>query len=1103
MKRSYSFPILVASLVSAGWHLESRGDTEQLPQEAKVARLEVLPSSISLTTPFSYSQVLVTATLENGDRVDATRMAQAAAGSDTVTISPTGVVRPTKDGTGEITFTLGGHSVAVPVTVSGLEADLTVSFVKDVMPTLSKMGCNAGTCHGSQNGKNGFKLSLRGYDPLFDHRALVDDLEGRRFNRSAPEQSLMLLKTTGGVPHVGGALTTPGEPYYELLKRWISAGVSLDLDTPRVTKIDIVPQGPVIPLPEMKQQMQVIATFADGSTRDVTLESFIDSSNTDVAEVDKHGLVTATRRGEAAMLARYEGAYAASTMVVMGNREGYEWKPQPVHNYIDELVDAKLQRVKVLPSGLCSDEEFLRRVHLDLTGQPPTPDEIRNFLADPRPSREKREAVIDQLVGSADFVEYWTNKWADLLQVNRKFLDEKGAWTLRNWIRQAISRNMPYDQFVRSILTASGSTLTNPPAAYYKVLRGAGDVMENTTQLFLAVRFNCNKCHDHPFERWTQDQYYQLSAFFAQVGRKESPESMNRKVGGTNVEQPLPQVEIVYDQDNGDVTHERTGAVTLPQFPYAHEDPPTGNASRREQLAHWLTSKENQYFAKSYMNRVWSYLLGVGLIEPIDDIRAGNPPSNPELLDRLTADFVEGGFDVQRMIRTICRSRVYQSSIETNSWNEDDGINYSHALARRLPAETLYDTVHRATGSVPRLPGIPVGYRAVQLPDPAEKIGGDFLGLLGRPVRESACECERSSGMMLGPILNLVNGPIIAEAIKDPHNHISKLVASQADDAKVVEELFLSILCRMPNEKEKQAGIETLQAYQTEHEELVAAVAAFERDQLPPRQAAWEAAVQSPVNWVPLEANVLTSAAGATLTKQPDGSVLVTGTNGGPEKYTVVASSDLPGITAIQIEALPDASLPAQGPGRAPNGNFVLSELSLTVADASDPNSSKLVPFVRGAADFSQEGWPVQAAFDGNLAVGWAIMPRFGKPNRATFALAEPIPSAGSVLTIAMDQQFPDNMHNLGKFRILVTNDANPIRDSLPEDVSAALAVASEQRTDEQKQVIANFHRTIDPELARLQKGVTEHSMAGDPRLTAAQDLAWALINSPAFLFNH
>src|SRR5262245_23508075 len=520
---------------------------ETLPAGAKVVRLEAAPASIALKHPYEYRQLLVTAVLATGDRLDATRMANIDAPA-TVKLSPTRLVRPVADGKGEMKASLGGQTLTIPVMVTGQKDKYDVSFVRDVMPTLSKLGCNAGTCHGAAEGKNGFKLSLRGYDPLFDFRALTDDLEGRRFNRAAPERSLMLMKPGGAVPHTGGVLMQPGDPPYDLLKMWIAEGVVFDPKTTRVTKIEIGPKGAVLPLPGMKQQVTVVATYADGANRDVTAEAFVESSNTEVATVDKvTGLVTAVRRGESTMLARYEGAYDASTMIVMGDRSGFQWKGAPTNNRIDELVYDKLKVMKILPSVLCSDEEFIRRIYLDLTGLPPEPEKVKAFVADSRPTRVKRDELIDKLIGCSEFIEHWTNKWADLLQVNRKFLGEMGAAELRKWIRAAIERNMPYDDLALTILTATGSTVAIPTASYFKILRDPDVAMENTTHLFLAVRFNCNKCHDHPFERWTQDQYYQMASFFAQIGRQEDPKYKGRKIGGSAVEGAVPEVEVIND----------------------------------------------------------------------------------------------------------------------------------------------------------------------------------------------------------------------------------------------------------------------------------------------------------------------------------------------------------------------------------------------------------------------------------------------------------------------------------------------------------------------------------------------------------------------------
>ncbi len=1121
----------------------SAQEAEKLPPGRKVVRLETQPASIELKHQYDYRQLLLTGHLDNGDQIDVTRIAQVEQPANLVKISPRGLVRPVADGQGQLKFSLAGQSVAVPVTVRGQKETYQVSFVRDVMPDMSKLGCNGGTCHGAQDGKNGFKLSLRGYDPLFDHRALTDDLEGRRFNRAAPERSLMLLKPSGGVPHVGGAVMQPGEPAYELLKTWIAEGAKLDLDSPRVTGLEVTPKSPVLPLPGMKQQVAVTATYSDGKKRDVTAEAFVESSNTDVATVDKQGLVTAVRRGETTMLARYEGAYAASTMVVMGDRSGFAWKDVPTQSYIDELVYEKLKQIKVQPSGLCSDAEFIRRIHLDLTGLPPQPEEVRAFLADSRPTKVKRDELIDKLIGSPDYIEHWTNKWADLLQVNRKFLGQQGATGLREWIKKAIADNMPYDKFAHAILTASGSNVENPPASYYKILRDPGVAVENTTQLFLAVRFNCNKCHDHPFERWTQDNYYQLAAFFAQVGRQEDPKFKGQKIGGTDVEGAKPLVEIIADQNSGEVKHERTGAVTAPKFPYEHKDLAAATASRREQLAKWIASKENQYFAKSYVNRLWSYLLGVGLIEPVDDIRAGNPPTNPKLLDRLTQEFISGGFNSRELIRTICKSRVYQHSILSNEWNKDDEINYSHAVARRLPAEVLYDAIHRATGSVSRPEGMPPGTRAAQFLDSDVKTKGGFLDAFGKPPRESACECERAGGVMLGPILNLINGPVTNDAIKDPNNRLAKLVADLKDDNKVVEEIYLAFLNRLPKPHELEAGLRAIKEGEQDHVRLaeeyakrLAALKAYET-QLPEKQVAWEKGLREQVTpWTVLDVTAAKSSGGATLNKQPDGSFLASGPNSTPEVYTLTAKLPLDKLTAVRLEALSHDSLPAKGPGRAPNGNFVLNEFKVTSIAAEEqakvdahrasvylasatllggpqralppllpPVAAKPVPLQKPLASFSQEGFSINQTVDNNPATGWAVAPELGKSHTALFEVKPQTKvEKGATLTFTLDQQFQGKEHNIGRLRLSVTSQKGPFKlEAAPEQIAKTLMIEPEQRTDAQKTELTNYFRSQDAELGRLQRDVNEIGPPGDKRLIGAQDIAWALINNNAFLFNY
>ncbi|OWK43119.1 putative vegetatible incompatibility protein HET-E-1 [Fimbriiglobus ruber] len=1074
--------------------------------------LDVRPATINLDGPFAYSQLLVTAKLSTGEAVDATRVARIAAPA-IATVAASGSVRPVADGSGTLTISVGDKSATVAVTVTGQKSAHPVSFVKDVQPVLSKTGCNAGTCHGAQAGKNGFKLSLRGYDPVYDFRALTDDLEGRRFNRAAPERSLMLMKPAGAVPHVGGVLMSPGEPYYELLRRWIAEGVKVDLTAPRVTGIEIFPKDPTVGRIGARQQFAVLATYADGKKRDVSAEAFIDSSNTDVATIDKTGLLTTVRRGEATMLARYEGSYSASTVVVTGDRSGFAWTAPPQLNWIDELVDAKLKKVKILPSGICDDADFVRRVSIDLTGVPPTAAEVRAFLADARPTREKREALVDKLVGSEAFVEHWTNKWADLLQVNRKFLGDPGAAALQKWIRDAVTTDMPYDKFAYSVLTASGSNVDNPPAAYYKTLRDPDAVMENTTQLFLAIRFNCNKCHDHPFERWTQDQYYEMAAYFAQVNRTEDPKFKGQRIGGTAVEGAKPLVEVIADGKGGDVKHARTGSVVAPKFPYSFASTTVSTEPRRVQVAKWITSKDNPYFAKSWTNRIWSYLLGVGIIEPVDDIRAGNPATNPELLDRLTKEFVASGFDTRKLIKTICKSRTYQLAIATNPFNKDDDINYSHALPRRLPAEVLFDSIHRATGSESRLPGMPAGARAAQLLDSNVDLPGGFLELFGKPVRESACECERSNTMMLGSVMAMVNGPIVASAVNDPNSHISKFTAATKDDGKVVEEIYFSILNRAPTAAESASGVKALNSAAPDFTRLVAEhnkkVEAFKAYQatVDGRQAAWEDGLraQKPTAWTVLDPVTVKAASGASFDVGDDGTLLLHGGTTTNELYTIGAESKLKGVTAVRLEVFSDPRLPANGPGRAKNGNFVLNEFRATHRPAKKPTEKpKPVKFAGAQATYEQGNFGINNAIDNNPATGWAISPQTGRDQVAIFPVQGAGVGAGddgTLFSFVLDQRFGTN-HTIGKFRLSVTTDKNAkLKAPVTHELAEMLDTPTKGRKPEVAAKLRQMYLAQDAEYQRLQRDASVPAPA-DARVLGAQDLVWALINSPAFLFN-
>jgi len=754
----------------------------------KFTALEIFPAKLELSSIRDSRRLIVTATAAGGVRKDVTAAAKIATNSTNVAVSNDGFIAPKSKGDGEIVVTALGLEAKVPVHVADTSAR-PVDFVREVVPVLGKVGCNQGTCHGSQQGRAGFKLSLRGYDPLFDYRALVDDVSGRRFNRSLPAQSLMLLKPTQGVPHEGGFLFSEDSREYKLLEQWIAEGCVYK-DTPRVVKIEVFPTSPVLQTLKDAQQLVVVAHYPDGSTQDVTRDAVFGTSNFEVATVSPSGQIDAVRRGEAAALVRYEGQYATAPVTVIGTRNGYQWKDSPEFNFIDAHVNAKLRKMKLWASDICSDAEFLRRISLDLIGVPPSIDETRTFVSDPRDSLAKRREKIDQLLANSACVDHWTLKWSDLLLNKRKYVNVKGVWAFRNWIRQSLTANTPYDKFVFELMTANGRTLENPAANYYRIAREPNVVMENMTQVFLGTRFNCNKCHDHPFERWTQQQYYELSAYFSAVGRAPGASADDEIIYS------LPAAETVMNP--------RTNSAVHASFPFKFTGMNTAGSDRRTQLAEWLTSKDNPYFAKSLVNRYWSYFLGRGIIDPVDDIRASNPPSNPELLDALTVDFVAHKFDLKYLMRTIVSSHTYQRSYRTNEWNSDDQMNFSHTYPRRLTAEELYDAVMVATGSPFEIPGAPPGFRASQLPDP--QIDVSFLDMFGRAPRESPCECERTSEVSLGQTLNLINGPTISNAIANPRGLIARRIADGAKPKALVEDVYLSVLCRHPTTDEAKKG---------------------------------------------------------------------------------------------------------------------------------------------------------------------------------------------------------------------------------------------------------------------------------------------------------
>jgi len=720
-----------------------------------------------------------------------------------VTVSDQGRLLAAGNGEASIRVTVGDASREIAVTVDGVAEKPMVDYRRQINPIVSKAGCNAGACHASQHGKGGFVLSVVGYDPPSDHSFMVRDRMQRRVNFLEPEQSLLLLKPTMQVAHGGGLRLEKDSIDYRTLVAWLQCGAPGPAkDAPEVTRLAVTPSRRV-GSEGMKQQLRVEATYSDGSVRDVTAWAKFDSLDEALLAVDEHGLVTALGRGQAPIMVRFEGQadVAIFSVPYQATVDLSSWTN---NNFVDELASAKFRELGIEPSPLCDDATFLRRVFLDVIGGVPTIDETRAFLDSPDP--DKRTKLVDRLLGltgdpSLDiyndrYAAYWTLKWSDLIRNNSNDLGEQGMWSLHNWIRESFRINKPFDQFVRELVTATGSIYMSGPANYFRVNRSATDLTEATSQLFLGIRLECAKCHHHPFEKFSQDDYYGFAAFFSRVGLKNSEE-----FGLFGREQ------VVMVNSAGEVSHPKSGQ-RMPPTPLDGE-PSDHPLDRRLPLAEWLTSPENEYFAKSVVNRYVAYLLGRGLVEPIDDLRSTNPPTNPELMDALADGLVSSGFDLKQLIRTIVRSRLYQLSSQPTADNTADDRFYSHFRVKRLPAEPLLDAVDYATGSPTKFRNLPAGTLAIELPD--AEYPDHFLNTFAKPRRVSVCECERSPDESLAQALHTLNGDILAGKIVDPSGRLAGLLKAETPQGTIVDQLYLATLCRLPSEQERAACQEFLQ----------------------------------------------------------------------------------------------------------------------------------------------------------------------------------------------------------------------------------------------------------------------------------------------------
>lgn len=755
------------------------------------ARLEVFPAAVKLSGKGAAAQLVVIGHYADGSQQDLTRAATfAVANAELATIDKS-TIRGQKDGQTEVTISAGGQQVKVAAEVVNSATAPRLSFEFDALVALSKQGCNSGACHGSPSGKGGFRLSLRAFDPVLDNLTLIREDLGRRTNTLTPDESLLLLKPLMKVPHGGGQKLKKGNPAYTALRAWIEQGCQADPATqPRCVKIEVSPPtGRLFKFPAHTQQLAVRAHFSDGTSRDVTPLACYSSSDSEVAEVTEGGLVIGKNRGEAAIIIRYLEHIESCFLTFVKDIPGYEWQNPPTNNYVDELTYAKLKQLQYLPSGLCSDEEFLRRVHCDVIGTPPTVDEVRAFMADGAP--DKRAKVINALLDRPEYARFWALKWGDLLRLTSQQIGNSGTFKYHRWIERALATNMPYDQFAKELLVASGSTLQNPAANFYRTAADTNECVETISQVFLGARLQCAKCHNHPFERWTQDNYYGMAAFFNRVQRRKSAR---------------PDELVVYMARAGEVTQPRTSKQMKPWLPQRGEVDPPADGDRRDIFANWLTEKNNPYFAKIEVNRLWSHLLGRGIVEPADDFRESNPPSNAALLDKLAQDFVEHGYDRKHVLRTILNSRTYQADFRPNAMNKDDVKYFSHYQPRLMSAEQLLDAICAVTDLPETFAGLPAGTKATQLPAP-DLAKHEFLKIFGQPERQTVCACERSSDSNLGMAIQFFNGPLIYGKLRDANNRFRKGITAGKKHDEIIEELYLAAVSRKPTPKELEASL--------------------------------------------------------------------------------------------------------------------------------------------------------------------------------------------------------------------------------------------------------------------------------------------------------
>ncbi len=773
--------------------------------DAPITAITPYPAALKLRGTDDAPQLLLTGKRADGRDVDLTAAATYAVNdAKVVRVSSEGRVFPLANGTTEITATVNGFTVKVPVTAESMLAPLPINFSNHVVPVFTKLGCNSGGCHGKIQGQNGFRLSLLGFDAAFDYDNLLKEGRGRRIFSASPDASILLSKASGTTAHGGGKKMDVNSEEYKIVRRWIASGAPYGNKTdPTIVKIAVVPESRVIDR-NARQQLAVYAHYSDGSVEDVTRRAQFESNDTDVATASEAGLInTLSITGQAGVMVRYQGTVSVFRAVVPrpGDAPKFDFPEQTV---VDKHTVKKWKELGIAPSELCTDEQFIRRVSLDITGSLPDAKAIRAFIADKDP--KKRDKLVDTLVESPEYSYFFANKWSDILRVKRRQQSNRAAGTFafHTWIREAIVADKPYDEFVRDIVCAVGDETKSPPAFWYREVQTPENFVDDVSQVFLGQRLACANCHHHPYEKWTQDDYWGIAAFFARVGKKNVQVAGQPNNNGQNGKQ------VLFVRPNGNVTNKRTGQ-SAPMKPLdaesmlvpSDEDP-------RQLFADWLVSPKNPFFAKAVANRYWAHFFGKGIVDPLDDMRVTNPPSNPELLDALAANLVENKYSLKSLVKTICKSRTYQLSSNPNEFNQTDKQSYARYYPKRLQAEVLFDAVCKLTDSPTQFAGLPTDRfapsRAIMLPD--ESFGSYFLDVSGRPQRISACECERVNEASLAMSLHLLNSNEVQDKLARTGGRAEQMVKDARPDAEKVEELFLLAIAKKPTAEQLKAALD-------------------------------------------------------------------------------------------------------------------------------------------------------------------------------------------------------------------------------------------------------------------------------------------------------